>query len=192
MLSKPPASHSDVPSTRKGFAVALLSHTKNPIKLARSLYINNDSTVHALLSGESAELLGKKLGEEMVDPSYFFTLSRWREHRKGLGLPDRPYPPGVPEDESETPNKDDASESMPLDQLPKGTVGAVALDERGCIAVATSTGGLTNKLPGRIGMCGRCRDGILRVHGILQSNLSELMFALERRHTSVQCWFLRA
>ena len=35
--------------------------------------------------------------------------------------------------------------------IPKGTVGAVALDVRGCIAVCTSTGGRTNKLPGRIG-----------------------------------------
>jgi L-asparaginase / beta-aspartyl-peptidase len=32
-----------------------------------------------------------------------------------------------------------------------GTVGAVALDVRGCVAVCTSTGGRTNKLPGRIG-----------------------------------------
>ncbi len=32
-----------------------------------------------------------------------------------------------------------------------GTVGAVALDMRGCIAVCTSTGGQTNKLPGRVG-----------------------------------------
>jgi L-asparaginase len=35
--------------------------------------------------------------------------------------------------------------------LPQGTVGAVVLDRFGTIAVATSTGGLTNKLPGRIG-----------------------------------------
>lgn len=38
-----------------------------------------------------------------------------------------------------------------LDSLPAGTVGAVALDEEGNLAVATSTGGMTNKLPGRIG-----------------------------------------
>jgi len=35
--------------------------------------------------------------------------------------------------------------------MPMGTVGAVALDVRGCIAACTSTGGRTNKLPGRIG-----------------------------------------
>ena len=32
-----------------------------------------------------------------------------------------------------------------------GTVGAVALDVEGNLAAATSTGGRTNKLPGRIG-----------------------------------------
>ncbi|KAA6413383.1 MAG: hypothetical protein FRX48_03129 [Lasallia pustulata] len=35
--------------------------------------------------------------------------------------------------------------------LPQGTVGCVALDQYGALCVATSTGGLTNKLPGRIG-----------------------------------------
>ena len=35
--------------------------------------------------------------------------------------------------------------------LPQGTVGAVVLDSTGTLCVATSTGGLTNKLPGRIG-----------------------------------------
>ena len=35
--------------------------------------------------------------------------------------------------------------------LPQGTVGCVALDQYGTLCVATSTGGLTNKLPCRIG-----------------------------------------
>ncbi|KAF8316353.1 N-terminal nucleophile aminohydrolase [Clavulina sp. PMI_390] len=143
MLSKPPASHPEVPASRRGFALSLLSHARNPIKAARELYLAHDLTPHVLLSGTAAEQLAQKLGAEMVDPSYFWTPNRWREHRKGLGLPEQPYPPGVPADEEKS--------DYPLDQLPKGTVGAVALDERGCIAAATSTGGLTNKLPGRIG-----------------------------------------
>jgi beta-aspartyl-peptidase (threonine type) len=36
-------------------------------------------------------------------------------------------------------------------ELELGTVGAVALDEAGVIAAATSTGGMTTKLPGRVG-----------------------------------------
>ena len=37
------------------------------------------------------------------------------------------------------------------DSEPKGTVGCVAIDQFGNISAATSTGGLTNKWPGRIG-----------------------------------------
>ncbi len=38
-----------------------------------------------------------------------------------------------------------------LESLTGGTVGAVALDRRGLIAAATSTGGTAGKLPGRVG-----------------------------------------
>jgi len=38
-----------------------------------------------------------------------------------------------------------------LETVMGGTVGAVALDRRGLIAAATSTGGMTGKLPGRVG-----------------------------------------
>jgi len=49
----------------------------------------------------------------------------------------------------ESPSEDEPWEA--LDQMPTGTVGAVALDCRGCIASVTSTGGKTNKMVGRIG-----------------------------------------
>lgn len=143
MLSKPPASNPDVPSTRRGFALTLLTRTRNPSQLARSLYLSPEAVPHAMLSGHEAEVVGEGLGIERVDPSYFFTEQRWKEHRRGLGLPDEPYPPG------QSPSKDDPLE--PLDQMPTGTVGAVALDYRGCIASVTSTGGKTNKMVGRIG-----------------------------------------
>ena len=143
MLSKPPASHPDVSYTRRGFALALLTRTKNPSKLVRALYLSSETVPHAMLSGREAESIGEGLGIERVDPSYFFTEQRWKEHRRGLGLPDEPYPPG------QSPSKDEPQES--LDQMPTGTVGAVALDCRGCIASVTSTGGRTNKMVGRIG-----------------------------------------
>ncbi|KAF2452830.1 nucleophile aminohydrolase [Lineolata rhizophorae] len=84
----------------------------------------------------------------MVEEGYFFTRRRWEEHRKGLA------------------GKDGAGEELPVgveawadgepgwdghEYLPQGTVGAVVLDRFGDLCVATSTGGLTNKLPGRIG-----------------------------------------
>ena len=143
MLSKPPVSHPDVPSTRRGFALTLLTRTRNPSQLARALYLSHEAVPHAMLSGDEAESIGEGLGIERVDPSYFFTEQRWKEHRRGLGLPDEPYPPG------QSLNKGEAWE--PLDQILTGTVGAVALDCRGCVASVTSTGGKTNKMVGRIG-----------------------------------------
>ena len=141
MLSKPPASHAHIPSSRRGLALALLTRTRNPSQLVRALYLHPELVPHATLSGETAEAIGAGLGEQLVDPSYFFTQKRWREHRRGLGLPEEPYP--------YPPTVDDGD--VPLDQMPTGTVGAVALDVRGCIAVLTSTGGKTNKLVGRVG-----------------------------------------
>jgi len=141
MLSKPPASHSFVPSSRRGLGITLLTHVRNPSKLARALYLAPTAAPHTMLSGEACEEIGKELGIELVDESYFFTEARWREHRRGLGLPEEPLP-----------HHDERSWSYsPIDQLPTGTVGAVALDLRGCVAAVTSTGGRTNKLVGRIG-----------------------------------------
>lgn len=143
MLSKPPSNHPSISPARRGLALTLLTRARNPIKVARSIYLSPSLDPHAMLSGSTAEQMGSRLGQELVEPSYFFTEARWREHRRGLGLPELPYPPGTAENPFE--------EYGPLDLMPKGTVGAVALDERGCIASATSTGGKTNKLPGRIG-----------------------------------------
>lgn len=142
MLSKPPASNPDIPTSRRGFGLTLLTHVRNPSKLARALYLAPTAAPHTFLSGEPVEQLAEELGFELVDESYFFTEARWREHRRGLGLPEEPLPsPGTGKDGSLT----------PLDLMPTGTVGAVALDVRGCIAAVTSTGGRTNKLAGRIG-----------------------------------------
>lgn len=147
MLSSPPASHPHIPSSRRGFGLTLLTHTRNPSKLARALYLAPIAAPHTMLSGPTAEELGQELGIELVDSSYFFTEARWKEHRRGLGLPEEPLP--VPGDHSGKDEEDPFR--VPLDQLPTGTVGAVALDVRGCIAAVTSTGGRTNKLVGRIG-----------------------------------------
>lgn len=144
-LSRPPASSPDIPPSRRALSLTLLTQTRNPSQLARALYLSPLSTRHAFLSGTPAEELG---GLPPVHPSYFYTSARWREHRRGLGLPedDAPGKGGGGEINSE-----DGDDEMLLDMMPMGTVGAVALDVRGCVAVCTSTGGQTNKLPGRVG-----------------------------------------
>ncbi|KAL0956093.1 hypothetical protein HGRIS_002261 [Hohenbuehelia grisea] len=146
MLSRPPASHPEVPSTRRGIGLTLLTRVKNPSQLARALYLRESIAPHTLLSGATAESLAESMGEELVDPSYFFTEARWREHRRGLGLPEEPLP-----GHDDNQEKVSLSPPVPLDQMPTGTVGAVALDVTGGIAAVTSTGGKTNKLVGRIG-----------------------------------------
>lgn len=145
MLSKPPASHPDIPHTRRGLGLTLLTRSQNPSHLARALYLSPELAPHTFLSGSTPETIGGSLGEQFVDPSYFFTEHRWREHRRGLGLPEEPLPPNTGHTEP------GPGTIPPLDQLPTGTVGAVALDIRGCIAAVTSTGGRTNKLAGRVG-----------------------------------------
>ncbi|KAF9047298.1 asparaginase [Panaeolus papilionaceus] len=143
MLSKPPKSAPHVPSTRRGLGLTLLTRAKNPSSLVRALYLQPTLAPHTFLSGATAENIGASLGETLVDSKYFFTERRWREHRRGLGLPEEPLP-------QETTAVDEPK-SPTLDELPTGTVGAVALDVNGCIAVLTSTGGKTNKLVGRVG-----------------------------------------
>jgi len=145
MLTKPPSSSPEIPISRRGLGLTLLTRTKNPSQVVRALYLSPALAPHSILSGSTAENIAESLGETLVDPSYFFTEHRWKEHRRGLGLPDDPpqadyadYPNGI-------------NFPLPLDQLPTGTVGAVALDMNGCIATLTSTGGKTNKLVGRVG-----------------------------------------
>ena len=143
MLSKPPTSHPDIPKPRRGLGLSLLTTTRNPARAARALYLAPADAPHTFLSGSTAESIALQLGELRVDPSYFFTETRWREHRRGLGLPEEPLP--------YPPSEKEKKYNVGLDQMPTGTVGAVALDARGCIATVTSTGGRTNKLVGRIG-----------------------------------------
>ncbi|KAI1423158.1 L-asparaginase precursor [Xylaria sp. FL1777] len=145
---------------KRGVGVTGLRTVKNPILLARAMLEHGNTDLgwaadglqeneandagldvpsaqgHTLIHGKTAEILAEKYGLETVDPSYFFTQKRWDEHVRGL--------------EKEGQNKGPATWSAD-EYIPQGTCGAVALDESGVVCVATSTGGLTNKLTGRIG-----------------------------------------
>ena len=103
-----------------------------------------------MLVGSNAETIGTEhFGIETVDPSYYWTEKRWRQHRTKLGLEvEEPLePPSAPTEVGSV----KSFKFEPFDVMPMGTVGAVALDVRGCIATVTSTGGRTNKLVGRVG-----------------------------------------
>lgn len=92
---------------------------------------------HTLVFGSAAESLARKYGLEFAPTSYFFTQTRWDEHIRGL--------------EQEKAGKQHSATWSADEYLPQGTTGAVALDSDGVVCCATSTGGLTNKLTGRIG-----------------------------------------
>ncbi|ORX99606.1 nucleophile aminohydrolase, partial [Clohesyomyces aquaticus] len=129
---------------KRGIGCMLLRHVKNPIKLARELLIRGEredggggARDHCQYSGEEVERLAREWGLEMRGREYFWTRERWEEHVRGLK-----------EEERKKKRKDEWEKSH---YIPLGTCGAVVLDSFGTVCVATSTGGLTNKLPGRIG-----------------------------------------
>jgi len=106
-------------------AVTGVRTVRNPVSLARAVM---DHTRHVVLAGAGAEALAEERGFERVPPSYFETEAR----REAL-------------------QRVQAAGRSASDQDRHGTVGAVALDWSGNLAAATSTGGLTNKRPGRVG-----------------------------------------
>ena len=118
---------------------------------------------HCHISGPEAERLAQTWGLKLVDTRYFWTKKRWDEHRRGLRQgAEGGEGPEVPTWAQITADADGNLKEMLADEeaasswdgfeyLPQGTVGAVALDFEGMLCAATSTGGLTNKLPGRIG-----------------------------------------
>ncbi|KAK8235004.1 nucleophile aminohydrolase [Phyllosticta capitalensis] len=147
---------------KRGVGVMLVSTVKNPILLCRKMLERGDEIdgggagAHVQLSGPKIEELARKWGCELEDKDYFWTKRRWDEHIKGL---ERGKGAIVSEDMSSLDGEaSDAGKGREGDPswngkeyLPQGTVGCVVMDRFGTIAVATSTGGLTNKLPGRIG-----------------------------------------
>ena len=116
-------------------AVASLKHIKNPISLARLVL---EKSGHVMMDGEGAEAFAKENGIELVDQKYFFTQERWDALQK-IKAAEKHRTGGA------------GKAVLITDQDRHGTVGAVALDKNGNLAAATSTGGTTNKRPGRVG-----------------------------------------
>src|SRR5438132_164919 len=116
-------------------AVASLKHVKSPISLARLVM---EKSGHVMMDSEGAETFAKEKGIELVDQKYFFTQDRWDALQK-IKAAEKNHTSGG------------GKAFLITDQDRHGTVGAVALDQNGNLAAATSTGGTTNKRPGRIG-----------------------------------------
>jgi len=111
-------------------AVSLVTGIKNPISLAKDVMQKSE---HVFLAGEGALEFARNNKHAMEEEAYFhddLRYSQWQEIKN--------------------------TDSFQLDHSAKkdskfGTVGAVACDQQGNIAAATSTGGMTNKKFGRVG-----------------------------------------
>lgn len=128
--------------TLKAGAVAGVHGVRNPVTLARAVM---DHTNHVLLIGEGAMRVARERGVQLAPADYFHSEERLaqlqRVRAQGAGV--------TALDHSAQSLTDNAA---PLREDGKfGTVGAVALDLHGNLASAVSTGGLTNKRPGRVG-----------------------------------------
>jgi L-asparaginase / beta-aspartyl-peptidase len=113
---------------KRAGAVSGVTTVKNPIRAARAVM---ETTPHVLVAGRGAELVAGAAGLELVDPSYFWTEHRWKALQEFLS------------------KKKAANEPPPGRQW--GTVGSVAVDKDGNLFAGTSTGGMTGKMPGRMG-----------------------------------------
>jgi beta-aspartyl-peptidase (threonine type) len=137
-------------SNLKAGAVAGVTRTRHPISLARAVM---EKSPHVMLVSAGADAFAGRVGLEQVEPSFFFTESRWQSLVKQLEKEGRPVPPrpaGVP-----PPPPGPVVPVAQFEELPDmhryGTVGVVALDRAGNIAAGTSTGGMQGKMPGRVG-----------------------------------------
>ena len=127
-------------ATLNAGAVASVTHIKNPISAALQVMQHSG---HIILVGEGAEKFAKQQGCKLVHASYFYDEERFQQLKQALQNNEVVLDHSR-ENNSLKGNIENGGRKM-------GTVGAVALDEHGNLAAATSTGGMTNKQFGRIG-----------------------------------------
>jgi isoaspartyl peptidase/L-asparaginase-like protein (Ntn-hydrolase superfamily) len=115
--------------SRSAGAVAGVTRVANPVAVARLVM---ERTPHVLLAGEAADRFAHAHGARIVDPASLVTDDRRRELER-VRATRRP------------------AAAAGAGREAAGTVGAVARDADGHLAAATSTGGLTGQLAGRVG-----------------------------------------
>jgi beta-aspartyl-peptidase (threonine type) len=106
-------------------AVAIVKKVKNPVSLARYIM---EKTDHVLMAGSGAQDLAQKAGLRLEPEPFFITPYQYEVYKEQFRR-----------------SLDEA-----VSQNRHGTVGAVAIDKKGNLAAATSTGGIENRIPGRV------------------------------------------
>jgi isoaspartyl peptidase/L-asparaginase-like protein (Ntn-hydrolase superfamily) len=117
-------------STLRAGGVTAVRRIRNPIIAARAVM---EKTPHVLLAGRAAERFARRAGVPLAPLAYFATRERVAALERARAR-----------EQKRLGGRASAADVH-------GTVGAVALDRRGHLAAATSTGGYTNKMAGRIG-----------------------------------------
>ena len=117
-------------------AIAGARNIRNPVTLADEVRRNS---THVFLSGEGANEFAIRQGTRLEPDEYFFSQFRYDQWKKMRDS-----------DNYSLDHSSDQVEKLMKDKK-FGTVGAVACDQQGTLAAATSTGGMTNKRFGRIG-----------------------------------------
>jgi beta-aspartyl-peptidase (threonine type) len=110
--------------SRQAGAVSGIKTTRAPISLARRLMEHGP---HVFLAGAAADRFAAAAGLEQVPNGFFILPERRRQLEEALAA------------------------GSAADPIKYGTIGAVAVDVRGNVAAATSTGGITAKRWGRVG-----------------------------------------
>jgi beta-aspartyl-peptidase (threonine type) len=117
-------------------AVSALQRVRNPVLVARKVM---EETDHVMLAGEGALRFARAMGFGDHDPVTPARRKDWQEKLDSIG---------------NAPSRRSLKNREFLRKHPEysgGTVGAVALDANGVLAAATSTGGVTLKMVGRVG-----------------------------------------
>ena len=120
-------------------AVSALQRVKNPIVVARQVM---EKTDHVMLTGEGAQRFARVMGHVDYDPIVEARRADWADKKSRLEI-------GVGKDGDGAMKIRDFLMSHP--EYAGGTIGVVAVDKDGVLCAATSTGGVTLKLVGRVG-----------------------------------------
>lgn len=117
-------------------AVSAVRNVRNPIVLATKVM---QETNHVFLSGDGAMEFARQMNLPFEADDFFFSQTRYDQWQS------------VKDTNEVLIDHTNEHKAEPFHDKKFGTVGAVACDEQGNIAAATSTGGMTNKKWGRIG-----------------------------------------
>ena len=123
-------------NTREAGTITGVRTVKNPISLARDVMENSK---HVMFAADGAETYADEMDVERVNQDYFYTEKRYKAWKRSL------------QDEAQSSAQEPGPKSENYVEDKFGTVGAVAVDQDGQIVAGTSTGGMTNKMYGRVG-----------------------------------------